>query len=40
MMYVGMIKTRTLKMLLKNFNENCSDLFIKITQCYTQRSNM
>ena len=30
-MYVGMIETRSLKMLLKSFHENYSDLFIKIT---------
>ena len=31
-MYIGMIETRSLKMLLKGFHENYSDLFIKITQ--------
>ena len=31
MMYVGMIETRSLKMLLKSFHENYSDLFVKIT---------
>ena len=28
-MYVGMIETRSLKILLKNFHENYSDLFKK-----------
>ena len=32
-MYAGMVETRSLKMLLKNFHENYSDLFKKITQC-------
>ena len=31
-MYVGMIETRFLKLLLKSFLENYSDLFIKITR--------
>ena len=30
-MYVGMIETRSLKILLKNFHENYSDLFKKTT---------
>ena len=32
MMYVGMIETRSLKILLKSFHENYSDLFIKTTR--------
>ena len=31
-MYVGMIETRSFKMLLKSFHENYSDLFKKITR--------
>ena len=30
-MYVGMIETRSLKILLKSFHENYSDLFKKTT---------
>ena len=32
MMYIGMIETRSLKILLKSFHENQSDLFKKTTQ--------
>ena len=31
-MYVGMIETRSLKILLKSFHENFSDLFQKTTR--------
>ena len=34
MLYVGMIEAKSLKMLLKSFHENYSDLFIKITRYY------
>ena len=36
MMYVGMIETRSLKILLKSFHENYSDLFKKTTR-YTNK---
>ena len=32
MMYIGMIETRPLKILLKSFHENYSDLFKKTTR--------
>ena len=31
-MYVGMIERRSLKILLKSFHENYSDLYIKTTR--------
>ena len=33
-MYVGMIKTRSLEILLKSFHKNYSDLFKKTTRYY------
>ena len=33
-MYIGMIETRSLKILLKSFHENYSDLFKKTTRYY------
>ena len=36
-MYVGMIETRFLKILLRSFHENYSDLFKKTTQYNTGR---
>ena len=35
-MYLGMIETRSLKILLKSFHENDSDLFKKITRYVNQ----
>ena len=34
-MYIGMIETRSLKILLKSFHENYSDLFKKTTRYAT-----